>query len=118
MVAKLCVGLIQTWIILEIALRMKLSTNPIQKEYDAGLKRIIIGQIAVLIVTSLGFLTYIAFAVHSANEPGNVMNLPFDHHFYLLGHIIGYSFLVLFLLMASVNVALIVQIRAMNKRRL
>ena len=53
--AKICVGVIQTWIIAEITLKLRLTIKPSLK-----LQRCIpIGQVVVLLMTSLAFTTFV-----------------------------------------------------------
>ena len=53
--AKICVGVIQIWIIVEITLKLRLAIQP-----NPNLHRCItIGQVMVLVLTSLAFATLV-----------------------------------------------------------
>ena len=65
-VAKLCVGLIQAWMILEIALRLKQSVQVNFRRLNSvhTIERIIyIGKISVICLTSLGLTIFTIFAI-------------------------------------------------------
>ena len=105
-VAKLCVRLMQTWMILEIALRVRNSiprprAPKSQARFEKWMK---IGQYSVMAIASSGFAIFIVFDIISAHKAGN--EYAFEKNFDLYSVFISYSFLTLFAMMLSVNIYL------------
>ena len=73
------------------------------------------GQITAIAFTSIGFLTYTIAAIATSQMPKN-RGMPFYTEYVINAKILAYLFLILFILMATANTALMLQIRAMNRK--
>ena len=115
--AKLCVGLLQTWMIFEIAIRIK-HLLAIQRNLESSTPNVEnwmrFGQCSTIFITLVGFVTFSTFVIISAHKEGN-NNRAFEQKTDEAFAIIGYSYLLLFVIMAAVNVLLVIQIRAKER---
>ena len=75
------------------------------------------GQFTAIALTSSGFLAYTIAAIVTSEMPKNE-GIPFNTRWILLLKILSYLFLTLFILMATANIALMLQIRAMKQENL
>ena len=110
-VAKLGVGLTQTWMMFELAMRIRQGTmldrDP-STDLSSSNKALRRGQRAMVIFIITVFLGFVAYAVYICVNPEK-----FDRGD-LFSEALGYSFLIIFVLMAAVNSCLIVHIKAKN----
>ena len=113
--AKLCVGLLQTWMIFEIAMRIRhmvASQKHVEGSAASFERWMRTGQYSIISTSSLGFVAFVAFVSTKVQKGDHMQN--YDQ----LDTFIGYSYLTLFILMASVNIFLLVQIRAKNQSQI
>ena len=114
-VAKLCVGLLQTWMILEIALRIAQSI-PAYKSLCSSASFeswMLFGQYIIVSISSVSFAAFVIFEVVSARYEDNMY--AFEHHYQQLGEVFSYFYLIMFIMMASVNVLLVILIRVKER---
>ena len=115
--AKLCVGLLQTWMIFEIAIRIK-HLLAMQRNLESSTPNVEnwmrFGQCSTILLTLVGFVIYTSYVIISARKEGND-NIPFWQNIAEADSIIAYSYLLLFIIMAAVNVLLVIQIRAKER---
>ena len=83
-----------------------------QQQYAKLIK---MGQILLISLSSLGLLAFTIEAIISSQRSENE-GTPFLRRQELYLEIQAYIFLILFILMAIVNIALLLQIRKMNKK--
>lgn len=103
--AKICVGVIQTWMIVEITLKLRLAIKP-----NPDLQSCItVGQVTVLIMTSLAFASFVVCVTI------NSMERRIEDQVFRLRGLIGYGSLLVFIIMLFANIALILQTRAKAK---
>ena len=103
--AKICVGVIQTWIIVEIILKLRLAIKP-----NPNLQRCIpIGQVMVLILTSIAYVSLVVCVTIDSLEE------RMEDQIIRLRRWIGYGSLLVFIIMLIANIALILQTRAKAK---
>ena len=71
--AKLCVGFMQTWMILEIALRVRHSIpRPTAQMSEARFEKWMrFGQYLTVSIASIGFIIYVTCEIASAHKEGN-----------------------------------------------
>ena len=103
--AKICVGVIQIWIIVEITLKLRLTIKPNPK-----LQRCIpIGQGVVLLMTSLALTTFVVCVTIDSLEK------RMEDQIFRLRGFIGCGLLLVFFFMIIANIALTFQMRAKAK---
>ena len=109
--AKLCVGFLQTWMILEITLRVRHSIpRPTGQMSQARFeKRMRFGQYFTISIASIGFIVFVTREIFSAHKEGNYYAFESNNKEFF--SFLSYSFLALFILMASINILLVFQLR-------
>ena len=91
-VAKLCVGAVQDWITLELAIRIRNAKG--DSDISEAAKRKLRRTSGVLIVIiALSFFIFTATAIVSAHKPGNDGFSFSNDNYCTVYEIIGYSFL-------------------------
>lgn len=108
-VAKICVGLYQGWMILELAVRIRDSSKDLKYQIKSE-KWLNFGLITLVIITTIGFLATLILASVSASKDDE--NLVFQPHLDRFYFSLAYSYLALFFLMGGLNIFLIRQIKA------
>ena len=105
-VAKLCVGLLQTWMILEIALQLRQSIPRKEFRVNCGNFQswVQYGQYSIVSLTTIAFVLFVIIELISARAEGN--DFAFEPNIDETYAVVGYIFLVQFIMMASVNVVL------------
>ena len=72
------------------------------------------GRCSTIFLTLVGSVIYTSYVIISARKEGND-NIPFWQNIAEADSIIAYSYLLLFIIMAAVNVLLVIQIRAKER---
>ena len=90
-VAKLCVGVVQDWITIELAIRIHNSKGHTDIS-EVAKKKLRLARCVLFVITTLAFLAFTLFVIFSAHKEGNNGEAFHDNpcrEFYIL----GYSFL-------------------------
>ena len=105
--AKLCLGFIQTWIIVELTYHIRKATH--SSPVDENWLRY--GRVATILITTIGFVVINAIPLFRPGKDGVYFNGNLD----TVINCMGYCFLLLFILMGAVNIALFASIHAKNE---
>ena len=99
--AKLFVGLVTSWMVIKIALRIR------QRNGDKRIeKKIAVAELTILTFSSVGLVTFIVTVTVSANQPGND-GIAFRSHIDAYLKFLAFSFLALFCIMTASNLFLV-----------
>ena len=90
-VAKLCVGVVQDWITLELAIRIR-NAKGYSDISEATKKKLRRTSGGLIVIIALSFVTFVVISIVSAHKQGNYGYSFLDNKFFVF-EILGYCFL-------------------------